>query len=71
MGFFKLDKTTLDLLKLIERSDPKDGWYEVTIFGLFQLYENMPKGLVETKLKDRNSFWVRLTDEGKTLLKWL
>ncbi len=71
MGFFKLDKTTLDLLKLIERSVPEGEWYEITIFGLFQLYENMPKGLVETRLKDRNLFFVRLTEEGKTLLKWL
>jgi hypothetical protein len=58
-----------DAIRLIVRSkDIGDGWRQVAMRQVYELYEKLPDELVE---KDPANRRVRLTDAGKVVAQWL
>lgn len=65
----KLSDNSIAILRLIERSNSDEhGWCTVSNM-VFPLLSNIPSELIETKEDDRK--FVRLTEQGKIVLKYL
>lgn len=66
----KLTDKQLSFLKLVKRSKKVDGWSQVSR-ALTSLVKEMNIPTL-TEIKDRDGVtWVRLTEEGETIVKWV
>lgn len=59
----------INIMRLVRRSTPVDGWYKVSP-QVWPVVEGvLPAELVETK--HDNGHWLRLTDKGETVMSYL
>lgn len=65
----KLDGGELHLLRFIAKGVDTDGWAKVSQI-IWPLYEKLPNDLVEKRPSD-NGGHMRLTENGKTLLRYI
>lgn len=67
----KLTNKQANIMRLIRRSTPKDGWYQVSkqVWPIVEAAQ-MPKDLVEARLND-GVREVRLTHDGEVVSAYL
>lgn len=70
----KLTRRQLEVLRLIQRSpEIANGWVRVSK-PLWNIVHEMPLDLVETALhivNEEDCYSARMTQEGKSLVKWI
>ena len=67
----KLTNAQANIMRLIRRSTPTEGWYKVSeqVWPVIESSQ-MPPALVETRHIDGEHF-VRLTEKGETVTEYL
>ncbi|CCB64490.1 hypothetical protein [Hyphomicrobium sp. MC1] len=67
----KLTDKQVNIMRLVRRSTPIDGWYKVSepVWPVVEA-AHMPSDLVEARQTDGEHF-VRLTEKGETVMEYL